>query len=161
MSAIHYSEALRTIGMDLELRGIKTFLIRCEGDLIVVEGGYQSPPAPTPVSLHYASEDIEHLNRRERERIDVCSDKDFLSLSKILWAIATYVTVKGARLLCVSNIHGAENMPAINMEYETIQGERVVENLTGSAIYEVCVNIYKLRAISGVQNSRYTRFSTL
>jgi hypothetical protein len=51
MSAIAWSKALRAIGQDLEMRGIKTFVIRCEADLYVVEAGYQSPPAPTPVTL--------------------------------------------------------------------------------------------------------------
>ena len=51
MSAIAWSKALRAIGQDLEARGIKTFVIRCEADLYVVEAGYQSPPAPTPVTL--------------------------------------------------------------------------------------------------------------
>ncbi len=104
MSAISCSEALRTIGQDLELRGIKTFFIKCEADLYVVEAGYQSPPAPTPVTLHYNLDDIEQLDRQARERSDRNSAvKDFLSLSQILWAIGSYVTSKGARLLSVSN----------------------------------------------------------
>ena len=70
MSAIFFSEALRTIGQDLELRGIKTFLVRCEAELYVVEAGYQSPPAPTPVTLHYTLDDIEQLDRKARERSD-------------------------------------------------------------------------------------------
>jgi hypothetical protein len=159
MSAIFCSEALRTIGQDLELRGIKTFFIKCEADLYVVEAGYQSPPAPTPVSLHYNLDDIEQLDRKARERSDRDSTvKDFLTLSQILWAIGSYVTSKGARLLSVSNNASTERMPVVKIEYETVQGDRVVDDRTGSAIYELCVSVYKLRATANINNTRYTRF---
>lgn len=60
---------LRMIGEDLDLRGIKTFAIRCEADLFIVIAGYQSPPAATPVTLHYTLNDIEQLIRTAQERI--------------------------------------------------------------------------------------------
>jgi hypothetical protein len=159
MSAIFCPEALRTIGQDLELRGIKTFFIKCEADLYVVEAGYQSPPAPTPVTLHYNLDDIEQLDRKARERSDRDSTvKDFLTLSQILWAIGSYVTSKGARLLSVSNNASTERMPVVKIEYETVQGDRVVDDRTGSAIYELCVSVYKLRATANINNTPYTRF---
>jgi hypothetical protein len=162
MSASFCSQALRTIGHDLDLRGIKTFLIRCEASLFVVEGGYQSPPAVTPVTLHYALSDIERLDREAQERNDhVSSVKDFLSLSQIFWAIDTYVSSKQARLLSVSNTASTGTMPVLKIEYETAEGDRVVENLTGSAIYELCISIYKLRGTSSINDSRYARFSAL
>jgi hypothetical protein len=161
MSEIFCSEALRTIGQDLELRGIKTFLIRCEAELYVVEAGYQSPPAATPVTLHYTLNDVEQLNREARKRNDHnFAVKDFLSLSEILWTIGTYVTNKGARLVTVSNNASTERMPVVKIEYETVQGDRVVDDRTGSAIYELCVSVYKLRATSS-NSSQRTRFSAL
>ncbi|SRR6266540_2613831 len=161
MSVSFCSEALRTIGHDLDLRGIRTFLIRCEANLFVVEGGYQSPPAVTPVTLHYALTDIERLDREAQERNDHLSTvKDFLSLSQIFWAIATYVRSKQARLLSVSNTASTGTMPVLKIEYETVQSDRVVDYLSGSAIYELCISIYKLRGTSSII-SRYTRFSAL
>src|SRR5262245_47186885 len=146
MSAIARLEALRAIGNDLEMRGVKTFVIRCEADLYVVEAGYQSPPAPTPVILHYTLDDIEQLDREGREGGDDSGVKDFLRLSQILPAIGTYVGRKGARLLSVSNnALIAGTMPVVTIEYETAHGERVVDDRTGSAIYDMCVRIYKLR----------------
>lgn len=160
MSTISCSDALRIIGHDLDLRGIKTFFIRCAADLFVVEAGYQSPPAATPVTLHYASIDLEHLQRKARERNDhVSAIKDFLCLSQILRAAGTYVTLKDARLLSVSNNSSTETMPIVKIEYETGQGDRVVDDLTGSAIYELCVSVYKLRGSN--KNIRYSRFSAL
>lgn len=146
MSAIAWSEALRAIGQDLEVRGLKTFVIRCEADLYVVNAGYQSPPAPTPVTLHYTLGDIEQLDREGREG-DNCNSgvKDFLSLSQILRAIGTYLGRKEARLLSVSNNALTGTMPVVKIEYETAQGERVVDDRTGSAIYDMCVSFYKLR----------------
>jgi hypothetical protein len=161
-SAISGSEALRTLGQALELRGIKTYRIRCEADLYVVEAGYQSPPAATPVSLHYTLDDIEQLDREAPEKNDRDSAvKDFLSLSQILWAIGIYVTSKEARLLSVSNNASTERMPVVKFEYETVQGDRVVDDRTGSAIYELCVSVYKLRGTSSINNIRYTRFHAL
>jgi hypothetical protein len=156
------AEALRTIGHDLQLRGIKTFLVRCESDLFVVEGGYQSPPAITPVTLHYGPGDVTQLNRNSRERNDhLSAGQDFLSLSKILWAIATYATSRGSRLLSISNTTSTETMPVVKVEYETVQGDRVVDYLNGSAIYELCVSAYKLRRAADIKDIRYNRFSAL
>lgn len=141
MPAIAWSEALHSIGRDLEARGIKTFVIRCEPDLYIVDAGYQSPPAPTPVTLYYTLDDIEQLDREGREGGDHDSGvKDFLSLSQILPAIGTYVGRKGARLLSVSN--NTSTGTVVTIEYETAQGERVVDDRTGSAIYDLCVSIY-------------------
>jgi hypothetical protein len=156
------AEGLRTIGHDLQLRGIKTFLVRCEADLFVVEGGYQSPPAITPVTLHYGPGDVEQLNRNSRERNDhLSAGQDFLSLSKILWAIATYVTDGGSRLLSISNTTSTETMPVVKVEYDTVQGDRVVDDLNGFAIYELCVSAYRRRRAADIKATRYNRFSAL
>src|SRR5207247_9878905 len=116
-SSIVCSKALLAIGQDLELRGIKTFIIRCEGDLYVVEAGYQSPPALTPVTLYYTLDDIEQLDREGREE-DKCNSaaKDFLRLSQILRAIGTYLSRKGGRLLSVSNNVLTGPMPVVKIE---------------------------------------------
>ena len=153
MSSNVCSKALRAIGQDLEERGIKTFLIRCEADLYVVEAGYQSPPAPTSVTLHYSLDDLEQLDQEgleERKGGDHDSGvKDFLRLSQILRAIGSYIGRKEARLLSVSNnVSTAGTMPVVRIEYETAQGERVVDDRTGSAIYDLCVCIHKLRGRS-------------
>ena len=85
------SETLRTIGQDLDWRGIRTFVIRREANLFIVEAGYQSPPAVTPVTLHYALSDIERLEREARERNDHLSP---VGLSKLV------PNLLGDRYLC-------------------------------------------------------------
>lgn len=157
------SEALRTVGQDLDLRGIKTFAMRCEADLFVVDAGYQSPPAATPVTLHYARNDIEELERKAREGNDYLSaTRSFIYLSKILSSIGTYVSDKGARLLSLSNLASTQTMPVIEIEYETVQSDRTFERLTDSDIYALCVRDHKRRGRRpGLNDTRYTRFSSL
>ncbi len=157
------SETLRTVGEDLDLRGIKTFAIRCEANLLVVDAGYQSPPAATPVTLHYALKDIEQLDRKAGERSDDLSAiKSFINLAEILSAIGTYVSDKGARLFSVSNIASTDNMLLIDMEYETVHGDRMFDRLTGSGICALCVRDHKRRGKRpDLNRNRYTRFSSL
>ena len=157
------SEALRIVGEDLDLRGIKTLAMRCEADLVVVDAGYQSPPAATPVTIHYARKDIEELDRKARERNDYLSTtRNFIYLSKILSSIGTYVGDKEARLLSLSNIASTEAMPVIDIEYETVQGDRTFERLTDADVYALCVRDHKRRGRRpSLNNTRYTRFSSL
>ena len=140
------SEALRMVGEDLDLRGIKTVALRCETDLIVVDAGYQPPPAVTPVTLHYAPKDIEDFDRKARERNDYLSaTRKFIYLSKILSSIETYVSDKSARLLSLSNLASTQTMHVIDIEYETVQGDRTIERLTDSDVYALCVRDHKRR----------------
>jgi hypothetical protein len=157
------SHALRTIGSDLDLRGIKTFAIRCEADLFVVDAGYQSPPAATAFTLHYTKEDIEQLDRKAREQSDYLSAiRSFIYLSEILSSVATYVGDKGARLLSLSNIASSESMPVIEIEYETPQRDRMFESLSGPAIYALCVRDHKRRVKrQNLDDNRLTRFSSM
>lgn len=156
-------EALRTIGADIDLRGLKTFAIRCETDLIVIDAGYQSPPAATPVTLHYAPKDISDLDRKARERNDYLSaTRNFIYVSEIFSAIGTYVSEKGGFLLTLSNTRSTETTPVIDIEYETVQRERKFERLTNSDIYALCVRDHKRRGRKPDSNdTRYTRFSSL
>ena len=147
MSAIASLEALRAIGHDLEMRGVKTFVVRCEANLYVVEAGYQSPPAPTPIILHYTLDDLEQLDCEGRKGDDRDSGaEEFLSMSQILPAVGTYVVGKGARLLSVSNNAAtAGTMWVVTIEYETAQGEQIVDSYSAFAIYDMCVRFHKLK----------------
>ena len=157
------SEALRAIGEDLDRRGIKTFAIRWEGDVFLVDAGYQSPPAVTPFTLHYTPEDIEDLHRKAHEQRNYLSaTRSFIYLTEILSAIEIYVTDKGSRLLSVSNTASTEAMPVIDIEYETVGRERTFERLTDSEIYAICVRGHKRRGRTlNLHDLRFTRFSSL
>jgi hypothetical protein len=144
--AINYSEVLRVIGQDLEIRGIKAFDIRDEGEKILVQCGYQMPPAATPVTLTYTPRDIRELRPQgEEKRGQPLERRDFFTLSQTLRAIGGYVDQQKARLIRLSNNEFSGADVVFRIEYETREGERLVDNRSGSAIYDLCVNMYKRR----------------
>ena len=143
---LSYSEILRVIGQDLESRGIKAFDIRDEGERILVQCGYQVPPAETPVTLHYTRRDIMELRLQgEEQRGQITEQRDFFTLSQTLRAIGGHVDQKKARFVRLSNndFYGADVV--FRIEYETRDGERMIVDRSGSAIYDLCVTMYKRR----------------
>jgi hypothetical protein len=144
--AVSYSEILRVIGQDLEIRGLKAFDIRDEGDRICVQCGYQVPPAATPVTLYYTPRDIEELKPQGAEKRGQSSKpEDFFTISQTLRAIGGYVDQKKARFLRLSNNDCPGVDVVFRIEYETRERERLVEDRSGSGIYDLCVNMYKRR----------------
>lgn len=144
---VDYSSDLRCIGQDLELRGIKTLEIRPTGAVYVVQCGYQPPPAPMPVSLHYTTADIEELERAGQEhRGESLPPKEFVNLVQILRAIGGYLDKNEAILLAISNNQSHGSDPLYRVEYQTRDGEHVIDDREGAAIYDMCVSMYKRRA---------------
>ena len=80
--------------------------------------------------------------------------KDFLRMSGMLSAIGSYVGRKRARLLSISNNALTGTIPVVKIEYETAQGERVVDDRTGSSIYDMCVSFYKAQRKITISASR-------
>jgi hypothetical protein len=144
--AVSYSEILRVIGQDLEIRGIKAFDLRDEGERIFVQCGYQDPPAATPVTLSYTPRDIQELSLQgEEKRGQSSGQRDFFTLSQTLRAIGGHVDQQKARLIRLSN-NGCPGADVVfRIEYETRERERVVDDRSGSAVYDLCVNLYKRR----------------
>ena len=143
---VNNSEILRVIGQDLEIRGIKAFDIRTEGEKILVQCGYQMPPAATPVTLSYTPGDIRELRPQGEEKRGQASErKDFFTLSQTLRAIGGYVDQQKGRLIRLSNNEFSGTEVVFRIEYETPEGERLIDNRSGSAIYDFCVNMYKRR----------------
>jgi hypothetical protein len=146
MPTLNCSQALRAIGEDLEQRGIKAFDITCAEDYYMVQGGYQAPPNPMPLSLSYSLEDIRYLDNEHREKRDqACNGHDFLRLPLILRSIAGYISRKKGRLLRISNNVATGTNAVFRIEYSNADNERVVDERAVSAIYDICVSQYKLR----------------
>jgi len=155
-SALNCSQALRAIGEDLEQRGIKAFDITCAEDCYTVQGGYQVPPNPMPLSLRYSMEDVRQLDREHREkRNQVPVDHDFLRLPLILRSIAGYISRKKGRLLRISNNAASGTNAVFRIEYTNADQERVVDERAVSAIYDICVSQYKLRGNDLRAHRRY------
>lgn len=156
------AEALRIVGRDLDLRGLRTFILRCENDVFIIKAGYQSPPAIMPVIVHYESSDIDRLLIETGDSDGLRSARDFSSLSEILSAVGSYVSRKQRRLISVCNTASTPAMPVLIVKYEPVGSDAVVEIFKGAAIYELCVSIYKATSTSfSDRHTRYTRFSDL
>ena len=141
-----YATSLRTIGQDLERRGLKAFDIRFEQDEYVAQCGYQQPPAPMPVTIYYTFKDIEELDETgESKRGERSAPKDFLNPAQILRTIGGYLDRNEARLVRLTNNGGAGTEQNFKLEYITRDGERLVDTRTGSALYDMCVGMYKQR----------------
>jgi hypothetical protein len=146
MSIIFADESLRSIGHDLELRGIKTFRIRCERGFFAVDGGYQPPPSATPVSIYYSRKDLSELNRKTHQQHDYLSaSRAFIYLPDILAAVASYVHHKRGRLSILGNTKSCDSLTVIEIEYETLLGGRAFDRLTSSTIYTLCIKQHDWR----------------
>jgi hypothetical protein len=143
---VNYSTALRCIGQDLELRGLRTLDIISDSTGYIVLAGYQPPPAPMPVTLQYTPADILERDRTgQEERGKSSPTKDFVSIIQILRAIGGYLDKNQARLIRLSNNDPRGSGPSYSVEYDTKDGERVVDDREGTAIYDMCVSMYKQR----------------
>ena len=83
-------------------------------------------------------------------------------MPEILSSIASYVEDKEASLLTVSNIESTEAISVIDIEYQTLQGDRISDRLMNSTVYELCVREHKRRARrQKLTDDRFTRFTSL
>jgi hypothetical protein len=146
LHSVNYSTALRCIGQDLESRGLRTLDIISDSTGYIVLAGYQPPPAPMPVSLQYTPADIVELDRTGQDQRGTSSPiKEFVSLVQILRAIGGYLEKNQARLIRISNNEALGSSPSFSVEYETKEGDRIVDDRDGTAIYDMCVSMYKQR----------------
>jgi len=143
---IDFATALRSIGQDLEQRGLKTFDIRFDGREFTALCGYQEPPATTPVELKYRPRDIEELDHAgEKSRGKIAPAKDFLNQPQIFRTIGGYLDKIEARLVRLTNNDRRAKETTFVVEYLSREGERVVDDRAGAAIYDMCVGMYRQR----------------
>jgi hypothetical protein len=104
-----------------------------------------------PVSLQYTRSDIEELERTGQEhRGQSLPAKDFVNLVQILRAIGGYLDKNEAILVSVSNNQSSGTEPLYRVEYQTRDGEHVIDDREGAAIYDMCVSMYKRRRAIGM-----------
>jgi hypothetical protein len=143
-----YAAILRCIAQDIERRGLKTFDIRllASGKEYLVEGGYQEPPAPTPVTIHYLLKDLDELEQLGvARRGDQAPAKDFLNQIQVFRTIGGYLDKNEARLIRITNNTPSGKEALYQVEYVTRDGEHMVDDHAGSALYDMCVTMYKQR----------------
>ncbi|MGH7798899.1 MAG: hypothetical protein ACREQ2_28875 [Candidatus Binatia bacterium] len=159
MARVNYTTALRCIGQDLDRRGLKSFDIRLKGIEYIVECGYQEPPSPTPVSIKYTFKDIGELDRiGENRRGGTPSAAEFLNQAQIFRTIGGYLDKSESLLVRMTNNDGTSKDSLIKVEYLTRDGEHVMDDRAGSAIYDMCVQMYKQRGrMTGTGGRRFYR----
>jgi len=141
-----FATALRTIGQDLERRGLKTFDIRFDGREYIVLCGYQEPPAATPVELKYGPADIEELDQTgEMNRGQPTPPKDFLNQPQMFRTIGGFLDKNQAQLVRLANNDGRAKESTFIVEYTSRDGEHIVDDRAGAAIYDMCVGMYRQR----------------
>lgn len=141
-----FATALRSIGQDIERRGLKTFDIRFDGAEFIALCGYQEPPAATPVELKYRASDIEELDRAgESQRGKTAPAKDFLNQPQVFRTIGGYLDKIEARLVRLANSDRRAKESTFVVEYINADGEHIVDDRAGAAIYDMCVSMYKRR----------------
>ena len=160
MGRITFATALRCIGQDLQRRSIKSFDIRFEANEYTALCGYQEPPAATPVTIRYRTLDIADLDDSGSEKQgQPVPATDFLNLVQILRTVGGFLDKNKARLIRVTNNEPSSSEPCVKIEYLNHDGERVLANHTGMALYDLCVAIYKQRGRPGGTGGRFSRWS--
>ena len=146
MSQLSFASALRCIGQDLDRRGIKCFDIRFEAKEFTALCGYQEPPAPTPVTIHYRYSDLEEIDQDNAERRgEPAPAKEFLNQVQIFRTVGGYLDKIEARLIRLTNNESPSSEPCVKVEYISREGEHVCADRAGSELYDMCVVMYKQR----------------
>jgi hypothetical protein len=83
--------------------------------------------------------------------------KEFLNQAQILRSVGGFLDKNEARLIRVTNIESAGTEPSIKFEYLSRHGEHVVTDRTGSALYDMCIAMYKQRRKLTGTGDRFTR----
>ena len=159
MPRMNFAAALRCIGQDLDRRDIKCIDIRFEVNEYIALGGYQAPPAATPVTIRYRTVDLADLDDAGvAKQGQPATAKEFVNLAQILRAVGGLLDKNQARLIRVTNNESPSSEPSVKVEYVSRDGERALFSRTGSALYDMCVAMYKQRGRSTGTGGRFSRW---
>lgn len=105
-------------------------------------GDSERAPSFVPLELRYTTEDIDQLERQgQARRHNPSGMPNSHSVSQILRTVGSYVENKRARFVGVSwKDH------AVLIQYEKTDGQRNIEEITVSSLYDYCVHMYMQRA---------------
>ena len=99
-----------------------------------------------PVTIEYTFKDLQDLARSgEGKRGKSSSSKEFLNQVQIFRTIGNYIDKNEALLVRITNNDATGRDSLFKVEYLTRDGERVVDDRAGAAIYDMCVTMYKQR----------------
>ena len=141
-----YSRVLRTVGQALEKRQIDLFDLRCSQDEYFLQCGDPTPPHLSLVELRYTLADLDDLDLDARDnRVGSFKLVNFEGLPEILRALGHRVEESGGHLLRICNSESTNPYSLIQLEYQTRDGERRVEELHTATIGDCAMRMYKER----------------
>lgn len=145
-SRYNYTKALRTIGQELEKRGIDMFELRCQRADYTVVCGDPKPPHTGLLEICFSGAEIRSLDLlAASQRGGSFKLVSFDRLPEVLRALGRYVDNKESEILRIST---AASMPALNayrIEYESRDGRIQAEELTPLAVADMAMRMYRIR----------------
>lgn len=157
MAEVKYSIALRCIGQDLVQRGLRTFDIKREGSHFIALCGNQEPPCATTETIRYTPADIEFLDRSGESQRGESAEKAFLHQAQTLRAIGDFLDKYDSALIHITNNAVQLEESLFRVEYVTREGEHIVDDSPGSAIFDMCVLMVQNRKQKTTLNGRTAR----
>jgi hypothetical protein len=154
MSEVNYSVALRCIGQDLERRGLNAFVLKRDGSHYVVVRVDRAPDTAVPKVIRYTASDLEMIDRcGETQRGDKVR-QEFLHRAQMLRAIGDYLDKYGSTLISIIynyNDSALRDSP-FRVEYLTREGEHMIDDRPGAAIFDECVLMFQKRGQTPLLN---------
>lgn len=153
VSAFTLAQSLRVIGEALDQRNIKSCRVtrNCENFLVQVKNGTPRQqrrypaglikPRRRPLKIHYTLLDVYRRYQQGRcKRKNSYATPDFYSLPQVMRTVGEYLDCKNARLdwLYLDGIY-------LTVQYESEQGDKLLEQHTIPALYDFFVHMYLRR----------------
>ena len=147
-----HSNALRTIGQELEKRGIDLFELSCRRAHYTIEYSDPKPPHTQLLDISLSAEEIRSLDLdAARQRSGSFKLVNFERLPEMLRALGRYVESKDGEILKISTSASAPARDAMRLEYEERDGRIQAEELTTAAITDIAMRMYRIRLNSQTQ----------
>lgn len=141
-----YSGTLRTIGQELEKRGIDIFELRCQRADYTIQYGDPTPPHTQLLEIYFSGEEIRSLDldaaRQRGGRFKLVS---FGRLPEILRALGRHVENKAGKILKISTATSMPTLDSFRLEYQSPDGRIQAEELTSSAMADLALRMYRIR----------------
>jgi len=149
-----YARVLRTLGQALETRGIDLFDLRCNQNDFYLQCGDPTPPYLSLVELRYSLGDLNDLDLDARaHRGSSFKFVNFEGLPEILRAVGRRLEEKDGQLVRICNSDPSVPQSSIELEYQTRDGRKHVEDLHGAALGDDAMHMYKERLRSSESRS--------
>jgi hypothetical protein len=145
MSEVSYSMALRCIGQDLERRGAHVFSIKRDGGHFVVSPAAQGMAHAPAEPLRYTPADLEMIDRCGESQRGTHRTEEFFHAAQMLRVIGEHLDKYGSTLISVSCNRLAPTEAPFTVEYITREGEHVIDDRPGTAIFDECVLMFQKR----------------